>query len=134
MKRSGAIVAFALVAFAAGIAGAQQAAPYDVKAAFVEADLNGDGSIELDEFYERLVDVFFLGDTNKDGFLTEEEFVKVVVLKEDFAKIDKNKEGRVDRREFVAARLPLFLVIDTDDDGELSITEVTAAYEGKVPK
>ena len=134
MKPSGAIVAFVLMAFAAGIAGAQQAAPYDVKVAFVEADLNGDGSIEIDEYFHRLVDVFFLGDANKDGFLTEEEFVKVVVLKEDFAEIDKSKEGKVDRREFIAARLPLFLVIDTDDDGALSITEVTAAYEGRTAK
>ena len=134
MMRIGALGAFVLLSLGAANAGAQQAPAYDVKAAFSQADHNGNQSIELDEFYERLVDVFFLGDTNKDGFLTEEEFVKVVVLKEDFAKIDKNKEGRVDRREFVAARLPLFLVIDTDDDGELSITEVTAAYEGKVPK
>ncbi len=134
MKRSAAGIAFALFVSTATFVAAQQAPAYDVKAAFVEADRNGDGSIEIDEFYERLVDVFFLGDTDKDGFLTEDEFVKVVVLKEDFTEIDKSHEGKVDRKEFISARLPLFLVIDTDDDGSLSLTEVTAAYEGKVAK
>lgn len=134
MMRSGILVVLLGLAFAAPVASAQGSAPYDVKAAFTEADRNGDGAIEINEYYERLVDVFFLGDTNKDGFLTEDEFVKVVVLKEDFTEIDASKEGKVSRREFVAARLPLFMVIDTDDDGALSLTEVTAAYEGRAAK
>lgn len=135
MKRFAAGIALALGVFAATLVAAQQQTPaYDPKAAFAETDRNGDGSIEINEFFERLVDVFFLGDTNKDGFLTEDEFVRVVVIKEDFAAIDKNKDGKVDRKEFISARLPVFLEIDTDDDGALSITEVTAAFEGRSAK
>jgi Ca2+-binding EF-hand superfamily protein len=135
MVRTGLIVALAWLASAAAFARAEEPAkPYDTKAAFDEADTNHDGAIALDEFYNRLVDVFFLGDTDKDGFLTEEEFVRVVVIKEDFAKVDANKDGKLSRREFISARLPLFVAIDTDKDGELSIEEVTAAYEGRVKK
>ncbi|MGH9887202.1 MAG: EF-hand domain-containing protein [bacterium] len=129
------IVALAWLAVAAPFAFADEPAkPYDAKAAFAEADTNHDGAIELDEFYNRLVDIFFLGDTDKDGFLTEEEFVRVVVVKEDFTQVDKSKDGKLSKREFVAARLPLFVAIDTDGDGELSLVEVTAAYEGRAKK
>ncbi len=134
MMRIGALSAFALAIFGAAGAGAQQAPAYDVKAAFAQTDQNGDGAIEIDEFHERLVDVFFLGDVDKDGFLTEVEFVKVVVVKEDFAIIDKTSDGKVSKREFVSARLPVFIAMDTDKDGSLSIVEVTAGLEGRAQK
>jgi Ca2+-binding EF-hand superfamily protein len=135
MKRIAVPLMFALLVFTSAGAYAQQAAaPSDVTVAFTETDSNSDGVIEIDEFYRRLVDVFFLGDANRDGYLTEDEFVKVVLVKEDFAELDKSKEGKLSKREFIAARIPMFLVIDTDDDGVLTLTEITAAYEGKVKK
>jgi Ca2+-binding EF-hand superfamily protein len=135
MKRIAASIAFALLVFTSTVADAQQStAPSEVTVAFTETDSNGDGVIEIDEYYRRLVDVFFLGDANRDGYLTEDEFVKVVLQKEDFAELDKSQEGKLSKREFIAARLPVYLVIDTDDDGVLSLSEVTAAYEGRVKK
>ena len=134
MMRDGAFIAFALLAFGAAGVGAEQAPKYDVRAAFLEADRNGDNAIELDEFYERLVDVYVLGDTNKDGFLQKDEFVRVVVINENFEKMDHDGDGKLSRREFVGGRLPMFLEIDADGDGELSITEVTGAYEGRPAK
>ena len=134
MTRIGAFSAFVLLAFGAATAGAQQAPAYDVKAAFAQADKNSDGAIEIDEFHERLVDVFFLGDVDKDGFLSEEEYVKVVVIKEDFAIVDRSGDGKVSSREFVSARLPIFIAMDADKDGELSIVEVTAGFEGRAQK
>jgi Ca2+-binding EF-hand superfamily protein len=134
MKRSGALVAFSLMALVAFAAGAQEAPAYDVKKAFTETDKNADGAIELDEFHERLVDIFFLGDADKDGFLTEAEFVQVVVVKEDFAAIDKNHDGKLTKREFVSARITSFVKLDTDDDGALSLAEVNAALEGRPAK
>ena len=130
MKRSGAFIASSLVALGAFAASAQQAPAYDVKAAFAQTDQNKDGAIEIDEYYDRLVDIFFLGDVDKDGFLTEEEFVKVVVIKEDFAQVDKNGDGKLGRQEFVSARLPQFIAIDTDKSGSLSLVEVEAALAG----
>ena len=134
MKRSGAFVAFGLVALVALAAGAQEAPDYDVKKAFAETDKNHDGAIELDEFHERLVDIFFIGDLDKDGFLTEEEFVAVVVVKEDFATVDKNGDGKASKREFVKQRLTAFIKLDNDDDGSLSLTEVNAALEARPAK
>lgn len=130
MKRSTAFIAFGLLASVAFAARAADVPGYDVKKAFSETDKNADGAIELDEFHERLVDVFFLGDVDKDGFLTEEEFVAVVVVKEDFADVDKNGDGKASKREFVKQRLTAFIRLDTDDDGSLSLAEVNAALEG----
>lgn len=134
MKRSAALVAFGLVAVAAFLARAQQAPGYDVKAAFDQTDQNKDGTIEIDEYYDRLVDIFFLGDVDKDGYLTEQEFVAVVVIKEDFAKVDKSGEGKLSREEFVSARLPHFIEIDSDKNGSLSLVEVQAAFAGRSAK
>lgn len=134
MKRSGAFVAFGLLAVAAFVARAADAPAYDVKAAFDQTDQNHDGAIEIDEYYDRLVDIFFLGDANKDGFLTEEEFVAVVVIKEDFTKVDKSGEGKLSRQEFVSARLPHFIEIDTDKNGSLSLSEVETALAGRAAK
>jgi Ca2+-binding EF-hand superfamily protein len=132
--RRGAFIAFGLLAFAAVAARAQQTPGYDVKAAFDQTDQNHDGSVEIDEFYDRLVDTFFLGDVDKDGYLTEPEFVAVVVIKEDFAQVDKNGDGKVSRQEFVSARLPQFIAIDTDKSGSLSLEEVNAAFAGRTVK
>jgi len=134
MKRSTAFIATSLLALGAFAARAEQAPDYDVKAAFTQTDQNHDGAIEIDEYYDRLVDIFFLGDANKDGFLTEEEFVKVVVIKEDFTSVDKSGEGKLSRQEFVSARLPHFIAIDTDKDGSLSLVEVEAAFAGRAAK
>jgi hypothetical protein len=134
MKRSGSFAALGLLAVAGFVARAEDAPAYDVKAAFDQTDQNHDGAIEIDEFYDRLVDVFFLGDADKDGFLTEEEFVAVVVVKEDFAKVDKSGEGKLSRQEFVGARLPHFIEIDTDKSGSLSLVEVQAALAGRAAK
>ncbi|MEX2206010.1 MAG: EF-hand domain-containing protein [Myxococcota bacterium] len=134
MKRSGTFVAFGLVLAVAFLARAQQAPGYDVKAAFDQTDQNHDGAIEIDEYFDRLVDIFFLGDVDKDGYLTEPEFVAVVVIKEDFTQVDKSGEGKLSREEFVSARLPHFIEIDTDKNSSLSLAEVQAAFVGRSAK
>ena len=138
MKRGNGLIrtiACASCALATGVlftaaASAQQRA-YDPKQAFQETDANHDGSIELDEFSARLTDVFFMGDTNKDGKLSKEEYDAVVVIREDFSAADHDKNGFVSRNEFIAARLPLFKQADKNGDGVLSIEEVTILYEAK---
>lgn len=134
MTRYRAFTVFALLVFGAAAASATEPPAYDVRAAFIETDRNGDNAIEINEFYDRLVDIYFLGDADKDGFLSEEEFVKVVVIKEDFTQIDKNSDGKLSKKEFVSGRLEMFFVIDTDDDGALSLAEVTGALEARPAK
>ena len=133
MKRITASIALGLLALVAGVARAADAPGYDVKAAFAQTDRNKDGAIEIDEYYDRLVDIFFLGDVDKDGYLTEPEFVAVVVIKEDFTAVDKSSDGKLSRQEFVSARLPHFMQIDSDQSGSLSLVEVEAAYAGRKP-
>ena len=107
---------------------------YDVRAAFLEADSNKDGEIEIGEFYDRLVDIFYLGDVNKDGYLDPTEYDAVVVIHEDFTAVDRDKDGRISRKEFVRSRLPLFRAADKNDDGVLSLDEVVQMYEVKGKK
>jgi len=125
------VIPLALGALLAGSAAAQspQTRAYDPHQAFLESDKNKDGYIEMSEFVERLNDVYFLGDTNKDGKLSKEEYDVIVVIREDYSKVDKNGDGVITESEFVAARVPLFERADTDHDGKLSEQEVKAAYE-----
>jgi Ca2+-binding EF-hand superfamily protein len=116
-----------------GLAASSAAAPapgYDVGAAFAETDTNRDGSIQIDEFFDRLVEIYFHADTDKNGTLSAQEFAKAVVIQQPVSEVDSNGDGAVDRREFVRSRLPLFQQADLDRDGELSLDEVKAALEG----
>ena len=102
-------------------------AGYDVSAAFAEADVNKDGAVEINEYYDRLVEIYFHADTDKNGTLSKEEFTKAVVIEEDFTQVDSDANGAIDRREFVRSRLPLFTSSDTNHDGGLTLDEVKAA-------
>jgi Ca2+-binding EF-hand superfamily protein len=114
--------------------GAAPQAGYDVETAFAETDTNKDGSIEIDEFFDRLVEIYFHGDTDKNGTLSPDEFAKAVVVQQEFGSVDRNGDGVIDRREFVRARLPVFMQADLDKDGALSLAEVKAALEGRVSR
>jgi Ca2+-binding EF-hand superfamily protein len=109
---------------------AESAADYDVRAAFDQTDANKDGLIEIDEYFDRLVEIYFHGDADKNGTLSPEEFSKAVVIQEPFSEVDRDGNGVVDRREFVRARLPIFQSADADKDGGLSFDEVEAALAG----
>lgn len=109
---------------------AQQPA-YDPHKAFQEGDSNHDGSIELGEFHERLVNVFYMGDRNKDGKLSKDEYDAVVVIREEYGDVDRDGDGMISQTEFIRVRLPLFKESDTNDDGKLSEEEITAAYEAR---
>ena len=122
--------ALALAFALACLARTGRAADYDVAGAFAETDSNKDGLIEIDEYFDRLVEIFFHGDADKNGTLSPEEFSKAVVIDEPFSEVDRDGDGKVDRREFVRARLPIFQSADTDGDGALSVAEVEAALRG----
>jgi Ca2+-binding EF-hand superfamily protein len=119
----------AVLGFAASRAAAQPER-YDVAAAFEETDTNRDGAVQIDEFFDRLVEIYFHADTDKNGTLSGEEFERAVVVQQPVSEVDRNGDGAVDRREFVRSRLPLFQQADLDRDGELSLDEVKSALEG----
>ena len=121
-----------LLALAAAPALAKDAPPtHDPRAAFSQTDLNHDGRIDREEFHHRVVEIFFHGDGDKDGYMTRDELVAAVVFPEDFEDADRDDDGRISLYEFVQVRFATFGEVDTDGDGLLTVEEVVAAYEVK---
>jgi len=125
-----------IVGFLLALTPAQAQGPaktYDPRTAFAEADKNGDGEIDHEEMYERIVEVFYFADANKDGYLSVEEF-KQFPLPDDFRRADTNGDGRISLREYMRLREQDFEAADKDHDEVLSLDEVITAYEGKKKK
>jgi len=101
---------------------------YDPRTAFAQTDHNGDGRVDLKEFVDRIDDVFYAADLDKNGFLDRAELARLPFAG-DYARVDRNGDGRVSMHEFEVDRVHLFELVDTDRDGELSLEEVVAAYE-----
>jgi Ca2+-binding EF-hand superfamily protein len=130
MRRASlAALALALTAVSAPARAQQPPSAVDGKAAFEDSDRNHDGKLDRQEFATRVVDIFFLADTNKDGFLTIEELRAAVVAPESAMKGDKNGDGRLSLQEFENRRFQEFQAADKDQDGELSLDEVLVTYE-----
>ena len=107
-----------------------QPKPYDPRAAFRETDKTGDGQIDRQEFAERIVDVFYIADTNKDGFLDVEEYARLPYSGA-FKTADSTGDGHLTLSEFERIRFTQFDEADTTKDGTLSVDEVIAVYEGR---
>ena len=133
MKRLLAMIA-ALAVFAAVLTGvparAQQAAGGDpVEQAFRDADDNGDGVVNIDEFVAYTVYLFRGYDKNGDRFLVIAEIPNANPVR--FKTADRDGDGRLSLGEAVAARVIDFFEMDTDRNGVITITEVRA-YEQKL--
>jgi len=109
----------------------EPAKPHDPKAAFSESDENHDGKIDREEFQHRVVEIFYFGDRDKDGYLTQQELIAAVIFPEDFEDADRSADGRISLYEFVQVRFATFDEVDADEDGVLSVEEVVATYESK---
>ncbi len=120
----------ASVAALTGTARGGDQPPFDVKAVFAETDTNGDGEIDLCEFHQRIVQVFYNADTDKDGFLSPEEYSRLP-FSGDFKKADLHGTGHISLHDFVAVRYRQFVEADRNQDGALSLEEVVNAYEGR---
>jgi Ca2+-binding EF-hand superfamily protein len=102
---------------------------HDPRAAFAETDENADGRVDREEFHHRMVEIFFHGDRDKDGYMTKAELTEAVVFPEDFAGADRDADGRISLYEFIGVRFATFDEVDGDHDGALSVQEVVDAYE-----
>jgi hypothetical protein len=109
-----------------GAVGAQQAPPDAVRKAFVEADTNKDGVLNIDEYIANVIYVFKIADTNRDGFVTEQEAIAFNPTFNPalFKAADRNGDGKLSVGEAVAAKVIDFFEIDTNRDGVLSYEEV----------
>lgn len=124
------LIAFGIALLCAGGVAAQQGTPpaSDPRAAFAQTDKNGDGAIDHAEFQERITEVFYFADKDKDGLVQKGE-LQVFDEETLFAEADKNGDGKLSVKEFVAARFETFEEADTDQSGTLSIEEVVAEFE-----
>lgn len=102
---------------------------HDPRAAHQETDTNGDGQVDRAEFNARMVEIFFHGDANKDGYMTPAELEKTVPFPDDFRDADRDGDGRYSLYEFIEVRFYDFRLVDTNDDGLLSVEEVVVIFE-----
>lgn len=111
--------------FAADTAWAKEGQSMNSEEILDITDLNGDDRIDIEEYRNRITDVYFFLDANKDGKLTVVEIQKSIpnidpavidnadvngdtiitiyefryVLYKDFDAQDKNQDGRLDKQE-----------------------------------
>jgi len=92
---------------------------------FAASDRDGNGSLDSEEFRDRMVETFYLLDKNGDGHLTIDELP--AGSREDFNAADHNGDGRLVMKEFLIIHFFSFRAADTNGDGVLSSAEVRAA-------
>jgi hypothetical protein len=126
-------LALALLAVQLGLpAMAAQTQPSISRQIFVDADLNRDGFVDLDEFHKDIVKSFHALDHNRDGNITVEEIRAIpdkgraeallMLLK----RADTNGDGKLSFKEVVEVRMDNFARADTNRDDRLSLEEVVA--------
>ena len=89
---------------------------------FEQADSDGNGAIDTEEFRTHMVDTFFLADDDRDGLLKGEELK--IVNQERLAEADKDSDGDLDLTEFLNSTSFDFDVSDTDHDDMLGPDEL----------
>ena len=119
-----AVVAALMALSVAGASSKPSAAATDdeIGAAFNEADLNGDGFLEIDEYVGYIVQVFASVDKNRDGFLVAKDIPGA--SPERFALFDRDKDGRISLGEGVGGKVVEFFDADVNDDGVMSLAEL----------
>jgi len=116
---------FATGLAAAGFAGPLLAQPVDepkIRAAFVVADTNGDGYVNVDEYVAYIIYVFGTYDKDGNHFLVPAELPQPDP--ERFKSADRNGDGKLSLGEAVAIKMIDYFDIDTNHDGALSIDEI----------
>ena len=88
-----------------------------------QADRNGDSTVDRAEFYQRMVDLFYQLDVDRDGALTR---VELEVDVEALRAADTDGNGTISLDEFQNDRFKDFRSADSDRDGVLSLEEIEA--------
>jgi Ca2+-binding EF-hand superfamily protein len=92
------------------------------------ADKNHDGRIDREEYNQRLIEVFFFADIDKDGKLSFTELQAVVVDADPqrFKAADSDGDGKLALYEYLYVLHADYTTADKNRDGVLDIEEVGA--------
>ena len=95
-------------------------------------DRNKDGVVTCEEWKAYASELFAIGDIERKGWLTKEDWKRVVEVDRmfetvDFAYYDRNGDGKVDRAEFVDRPNRAFELADRDKNCQLTTVELTGA-------
>lgn len=113
----------------AGAARADGPGSYNPRTAFSQSDTDRSGAVDRRELYDRCVEVFYHADGDKDGFLVVEESRRLPHI-DDLKRGDSDRDGRLSVNEYVRIRDLEFEAADGDKDGELTVDEVVEAWQG----
>ena len=108
---------------------AQTSTMGDTRAWVKKYDRNHDGKLDRDEFYQAVVDAFFLRDKDKDGYLAMSELTEA--SPEALRAVKHKDSARISLQEYINALFKDFDAADTDGDGLLTVEEIEQ-YRQKV--
>jgi Ca2+-binding EF-hand superfamily protein len=97
------------------------------------ADKNHDGRIDREEYNQRLIEVFFFADIDKDGKLSFTELQAVVVDADPqrFKAADSDGDGKLALYEYLYVLHGDYTAADKNRDGVLDLEEVAAMLASK---
>jgi Ca2+-binding EF-hand superfamily protein len=101
--------------------------PHDPRAAHAATDRDHNGEIDREEFEQRIIQIFYFADVDKDGFVT---IGQLTVFDEAllFETADLDSDSRVSLAEFLVVRFENFREADADGSNTLSVEEVVEAF------
>lgn len=97
----------------------------DAAEVMATSDKNKDGRIDREEYHQRMTEVFFFIDADKDGNLTMTEIEAAgKVDPERFMAVDRNGDQTLSLREYLNGLNNDFDAADSDKDGTLDMEEL----------
>jgi Ca2+-binding EF-hand superfamily protein len=97
----------------------------DAAEVMATSDKNKDGRIDREEYHQRMTEVFFFIDADKDGNLTMTEIEAAgKVDPERFMAVDRNGDQTLSLQEYLNALNNDFDAADSDKDGTLDMEEL----------
>ena len=97
----------------------------DAAATMAITDKNGDERIDREEYHQRMTEVFFFADKDKDGYLTITEIQAVEALDpQAFHLADRDGSQSLSLYEYLSALHKDFEAADRDGDGTIDMQEL----------
>jgi len=97
----------------------------DANATMALSDKNKDGRIDREEFHQRMTEVFFFADVDKDGHLTFAELVAVANADpEAIKRADRDGNQKLSLYEFMYVIHRDFDAADKNQDGVIDLQEL----------